>query len=68
MSTTNSITTSFPLGLFCTATLSGPLPKTKASSARSASYFADRKIQNAHHLEVDREGLQKDIRWDDRSV
>ena len=47
---TETITTSFPLGLFCNATLSGPIPKAKPAKASEVSRKTERKSE--HKMET----------------
>ena len=53
--TSNISTTSFPLGLFCTATLSGPIPempKRKSRSVRAQSLASVEPITDEEVQEI----------------
>jgi len=58
-----SITTSFPLGLFCNATMSGPLPKAKPGKTSSTSRKIESKIENLHPIDPQSKGWMKNSDW-----
>jgi len=64
---TETITTSFPLGLFCNATLSGPIPKAKAVETFSTSHKTNRKTcqkpKNLPAIDPQAKGWMKDSSW-----
>lgn len=64
MKSNQPITTTFPLGLFCNATLSGPLPKPiepKSALTRKDDNLAP----DAPPTELENNGLNDDLYWDD---
>jgi hypothetical protein len=68
MSTTRTITTSFPLGLFCNATLSGPFPEMKSLEIPVPQKKTHRRIEYLSPISLPIEGLDSDLRSDDLSA
>jgi len=62
-STVENITTSLPLGLFCNATMSGPMPKAKQAKASSTYRKIEPKMENLHPIDPESKGWMKDSDW-----
>lgn len=67
MSTKRPITTSFPLGLFCQATISGPLPTIPHENASSPSLETQStdRPQQPEETAIGLNGANEDNHWDD---
>ncbi len=61
------LTTSFPLGLFCNATLSIP-PRDSSPENPSVPFPLDRELLDMPAVAPETDGLNDDIYWDDGSA
>jgi len=68
MSTTRTITTSFPLGLFCNATLSSPFPEMKSLEIPVPQKKTHRRIEYLSPINLPIEGLDKDFHSNDSAA
>jgi hypothetical protein len=66
MTPNRPISTTFPLGLFCNATLSGPLPKPV--EPKSALSQKNKLAPDTLPTDLEENGLNADLHWDDDSV
>ena len=66
MTTNRPITTSFPLGLFCNATLT--MPPRKPIETASLPFPSDRELLDMPAIAPETDGLDDDIYWDDGSA
>jgi len=62
-SAAETITTSFPLGLFCNATLSSPLPKTTTVKTSSTNRKIHHKPKNLLPIDPESKGWMETSGW-----